>query len=216
MKICCECKIGQDFNQFSKNKNCKDGLNNRCKICCSNRNKNRYINRKEHIKDQTLRYYYDHREKILLESKTKPTYHKVNPEYYKEYREANNGKLKKYYKKWRENNRPSYSLRIQVWWWVKRQGISKSKKTETLLGYTFEQFEAQIGKPSTNQHLDHKVPVSWFMPTAPINLIFHLENLHYIDSNENQTKSNTFAHPITEEYKNSIKQYIKTKYQSKL
>ena len=216
MKICCECKINQDLNQFNKNKNTKDGLNNRCKLCCSNRNKNRYKNKKEYIKDQTLKYYYNNREKILSTSKSKPTYHKSHPEYYKEYRENNNEKLKQYYKKWRQNNKPSYSLRIQVWWWIKKHGISKTKKTEILLGYTFEEFEKQIGKPVTNQHLDHKVPISWFKSNTPINLIFHLENLHYIDSYENRSKSNTFAHPVSEEYKSNIKKYIKTKYKSRL
>lgn len=46
MKECCECKISLDVNLFSKDKNKKDGLNNRCKSCCSIRNKKRYLNKK--------------------------------------------------------------------------------------------------------------------------------------------------------------------------
>jgi hypothetical protein len=50
MKICCECKIEKTNEYFNKNKNLTDGLNTRCKVCCSNRNKNRYT------KMETLQY----------------------------------------------------------------------------------------------------------------------------------------------------------------
>jgi hypothetical protein len=50
MKICCECNIEKDLDQFSKNKNIKDGFNNRCKICCSIRNRKRYELKKKILK----------------------------------------------------------------------------------------------------------------------------------------------------------------------
>jgi hypothetical protein len=53
MKKCCECKINKELKDFAKNKNIKDGLNNRCKVCCKNRNKNRYEKEKDKIKNQT-------------------------------------------------------------------------------------------------------------------------------------------------------------------
>ena len=137
MKKCCECKVSLDFILFSKNKNSKDGLNNRCKDCCNIRNKKRYLNKGIEIKKQTLSYYYDNKEKILSKSKQKPSYHKLNPGYFNNYREKNKEKYKEYYKKWRKINKPSYSLRIQVWWWIKKRGISKDNKTEILLKYTF-------------------------------------------------------------------------------
>jgi len=216
MKECCECKISLNINLFSKDKNKKDGLNNRCKSCCSVRNKKRYLDKKEHIKESTLNYYYDNKEKILEGQKLKPSYHKQNPQYYKDYREKNSDKLKNYYKKWRKDNKPSYSLRIQVWWWIKKRGLSKNNRTEDLLGYSFKEFEKKIGKPLYNQHLDHKIPVSWFKSHTPIDLLFNLENLHYIGAKENREKSNCYNHPITEDYKKQIKGYIKNKYKNRL
>ena len=109
-----------------------------------------------------------------------------------------------------------YTLRIQIWWWIKKQGISRKGRTEKLLGYTFEEFCTQIGKPLNGQHLDHKIPISWFNADTPIELVFSLDNLHYITGTENQTKSNLYAHDVPQEYKNKIKKHIKIKYQSKL
>lgn len=216
MKMCCECKIIKPLVDFSKNKNLKDGVNNRCKICCSERNKTRYQNKKDIIKQQTNTYYHNNKEIISLKSKEKPSYHKVNPEYYIEYRKNNKEKINEYYKKWRKDNKPAYSLRIQVWWWIRKKGLSKNKKTESLLGYSFNDFEKKIGKPMNNQQLDHKIPLSWFKEETPINILFHLENLHYIDENINKSKSNTYSHPVSENYKNIIKEYIKDKYKNKL
>lgn len=216
MKSCCECKIIKPLVEFNKNKNLKDGVNNRCKVCCSERNKTRYQNKKDVIKQQTNIYYHNNKETVLQKLKEKPSYHKTNPEYYKEYRENNKEKLNEYYKKWRKNNKPAYSLRIQVWWWIKKKGLEKNKKTETLLGYSFNDFEQKIGKPINNQQLDHKIPLSWFKEKTPISILFHLENLHYIDANLNKTKSNTYCHPISENYKNIIIEHIKDKYKNKL
>jgi len=74
----------------------------------------------------------------------------------------------------------------------------------------------KIGKPLYNQHLDHKIPVSWFKSHTPIDLLFNLENLHYIGAKENREKSNCYNHPITEDYKKQIKGYIKNKYKNRL
>ena len=64
MKICCECNIEKNLDQFSKNKNIKGGLNNRCKVCCSVRNKKRYELKKENIKVKCNQYYYNNKETI--------------------------------------------------------------------------------------------------------------------------------------------------------
>lgn len=216
MKECCECKISLDINLFSKNKNFKDGLNNRCKSCCNARMKKRYINNKERLKEQTRNYYHNNKVKRKEYQKSKPSYCKKNPQYYKEYREKNNDKLKEYYRKWRKDNKTSYALRIQVWWWIKKRGIAKNTRTEDLLGYSFKEFEEKIGKPLNNQHLDHKVPLSWFKSHTPISLLFNLENLHYIEAKQNKEKSNCYRHPITEDFKKQIKGYIKNKYKNRL
>ena len=216
MKICCECKIEKTNEYFNKNKNFKDGLNNRCKVCCSNRNKNRYTNNIDKIKAQTSKYYNINKETISEKNKLKPSYHKTNPEYYSEYRKNNIEKQREYYKQWREKNTNVYRLRIQIWWWLKRKGLEKNLKTEELLGYNFTQFEEKIGTPLLNQQLDHKIPLSWFINETPVSILFSLENLHYIDEHINKTKSNSYCNKVSNEYKQSILKYIKTKYKNKL
>jgi len=216
MKICCECKVEKDLIYFNKNKNLKDGLNNRCKTCCSNRNKNRYQNKKEIIKQQTNLYYHNNKETISEKNKTKPSYHKNNPEYYSEYRKNNIEKQRQYYKQWREKNTNIYRLRIQIWWWIQKRGIEKEAKTEKILGYNFKEFKEKIGVPKLNQQLDHKIPLSWFKNETPINILFNLENLHYIDENINKTKSNSYCDKVNDDYKKIIIKYIKDKYKNKL
>ena len=92
----------------------------------------------------------------------------------------------------------------------------KNLKTEELLGYNFTQFEEKIGTPLPNQQLDHKIPLSWFIDETPVSILFSLENLHYIDENINKTKSNSYCDKVSNEYKQSILKYIKTKYKNKL
>ena len=216
MKTCCECEIEKNEEYFSKNKNLKDGINNRCKVCCSNRNKNRYKNNKNKIKQQTNLYYYTHKEIILEKQKQKPSYHKINPKYYLDYRKNNLEKQKQYYKQWREKNANIFRLRIQIWGWLKKKGIEKTLKTKELLGYNFNQFEEKIGNPLPNQQLDHKIPLSWFIDETPVNILFNLENLHYIDEKINKTKSNSYCDKVNDEYKQLVLKYIKPKYKNKL
>lgn len=98
MKKCVECNIEKNLIEYNSNKNLKDGLNNRCKECCSKRNKERYSKKKEYIKEKTALYYSNNKQSILAKLKEKPSYHKQNPTYYKEYRELNREKYNLYLK----------------------------------------------------------------------------------------------------------------------
>ena len=76
MKKCSKCGIEKPLCDFIKNKNCKDGYENTCKMCGKEYKKEYYIDNKFNLKES-----------------------------YKEYRENNKDKIKEYNKKWREDNK---------------------------------------------------------------------------------------------------------------
>jgi hypothetical protein len=224
MKKCIECKIEKSLTEYNSNKNLKDKLNNRCKECCSKRNKERYSKKKESIKEHSALYYLNNKESILSKLKEKPSYHKLNPTYYKEYREQNREKYNLYLKEYQRNTqKEKYHLdvhfRLQKILSNQVRSFLKGKKnqvTEALLGYNYEIFLTQIGTPQPNQHIDHKIPLSWFKKNTPVNIIWHLNNLQLTSKEYNKSKLNRFADPTTDEYLNLAKPHIKPQYLNKL
>lgn len=224
MKKCCECNINKTLENFAKNKNLKDGLNNRCRECCKSRNKNRYSKEKDKIKKQTKEYYLINKKEILKKQKQKPSYHKLNPDYYKEWREKNKQKYKEYISLYqKENQKKKYHtdskyrikkiLDNQIRAFLKG---TKNKKTKELLGYDYNEFINKIGMPNINEHIDHKIPKTWFKEDTPINVIWSLDNLQIVTSEYNKSKYNTFNDKICEEYKNIIIPYLKKEYINKI
>jgi hypothetical protein len=198
MKECSKCKEVKKIEEFYYK-------GNQCKKCQIERQKIYIIKNKEKGNKRSLEYYYKNCKELNL-------HHKFYVEKTKEQR----NKYWREYSKNRWENDPKYKiqklLRKHIYYYLK----SKSKKTEELLGYSYEKFLEILGEVPKDHHLDHKIPISWFNPNTPISVIWSLENLHYISSLENYSKNNRFSHHITGEYKNSIKSYIKSKYQSKL
>lgn len=88
----------------------------------------------------------------------------------------------------------------------------KSSRTSDVLGYSYSDLIEVIGENMEGKHIDHKIPVSWFMPDVDIKLINSLENLHLLSASENVQKHNCFAHPVSIEYLQLIEKYIKPKY----
>ena len=54
---------------------------------------------------------------------------------------------------------------------------AKENRTINLLGYTVEDFIQVCGQGQGDQQIDHKIPVTWFKEGAPIDVIWHLQNL---------------------------------------
>jgi hypothetical protein len=139
------------------------------------------------MKDIQRAYYIKNRDKVLANSSR---YHK---------------------KKWAENAsfRLISTIRRYVGFFVK----GKRQRTEVLLGYTYKQLISHLGGPPKNgEHVDHIVPISWFIPGTPVSVIWALPNLQLLPATENIKKGNSFAHPITKEYYNHILPYLKEEY----
>jgi len=91
MKICNKCLLEKDEIDYYKNNRNKDKLENRCKECIKEINK-------------------QNREK-LLESQRR--WREKNPDYMKNYEK--NDKCKEYHRKYYEENKDKYSMRTKEW-----------------------------------------------------------------------------------------------------
>jgi hypothetical protein len=224
MKICCECNIEKDLDQFSKNKNIKDGFNNRCKICCSIRNRKRYELKKEDIKVKCNQYYHSNKETIKNKQTGKINSYQKNKEWHIEYREKNKEKYLQYIKEYQKINQPIKYATDPIYKTKKLIGNqirnflkgNKNKKTEILLGYSYQEFIEKVGIPKKNEHIDHKIPMAWFEENTPVDIVWNLHNLQIVDKKYNQTKLNLFHDSGPQEYLNEVKKYIKEQYKIKL
>jgi len=215
-KICRDCQNELPLVKYNKNKNKKDGLHIICKKCSSIRNKVRYNSQKNKIKQQCNKYYHLNKDVIkpkLKEYRNKEEVKEKQSLYLKEYRTKNYLKLRKYSKEYSFNRRKNdieyksiRNLRSQLGNFF--NGKIKNNSSENLLGYSYKDFIKKMGVINKGQELDHKVPISWFKSTTPINLIWNFENLQVVSINYNRTKKNTFADSINYKYYLKIKKWL--------
>lgn len=224
MKICSKCELSKDLNYFYKRKSSKDGHGCQCKLCIKKYNQDRYdLNSSIIIKKQkqyiecnsvdrkkySLDYYYKNKEKLNNKHK----------QYIINNKEKRNDYWKKYQKDRWENDisyKTKKLLRKHIYSFLMNKKSKKAQNTQKLLGYNYDEFINKIGTPKINEHIDHKIPISWFKDYTPINIIWDLRNLQILKSQENWSKRNYFHHPITEEYKDIVKEYIKEEYINKI
>jgi hypothetical protein len=109
-----------------------------------------------------------------------------------------------------KNYRIEKVLSSQIWSFL--NGKTKSNRTMKLIGYTAQEFVNRLGLGLDNQQIDHKIPITWFKKLTPLDIVWNLDNLQWMDAKENQTKGNRFAHPISERYLQLILPHIETIY----
>lgn len=200
MKQCKTCGELKTLDEYSNSKRNAGGKRPNCKTCTK-----LSVNKKAQ-NAASKRYRDRHPEKRLERNRI---YREKYPEKMKALR---NRRLNERY---RED--PIYRLqtilRQQIVDYIK---YKKNERTAQLLGYTAQDFINRYGEGSTGQHIDHKIPKSWFKEDAPINVVWHLDNLQWLDGVENDLKGNRYADPISESYlqialphiKESFKDYL--------
>lgn len=99
----------------------------------------------------------------------------------------------------------------------KRMGATKYSTVWDELGYSKESFLLKFPKIDKDQHLDHCIPLSWFLDNTPLYISCAIENLQLLPSDINISKSNKYADiPESKEYLEKIFNYIRPEYKNLL
>jgi hypothetical protein len=204
MKQCCTCKDMVSLDSFYKSSNNKDGLQRQCKKCkkasekpdlIAARSKKYRSNNLERSKNASktwrannpkysIEYYYDNKEKWLERTaKYIATKYKTDPLF-----------------------RIQRVLSTQVWSYL--SGKNKSQRTMQLIGYTAEELMVRLGERQSGFDLDHKIPLTWFKHHTPLHIIWHLDNLQWVETKQNQSKGNRYMHPVSESYLQTALPYV--------
>ena len=135
-----------------------------------------------------------------------------------------------YFKDWWVNNRDKKrqyhlndkSKRHHVHKWrdllsntLQQLHTSKSSTTQESLKYSAIELKEHLDKLGMNwekDHIDHKIPVSWFKENTPPYIVNDLRNLQPLSGVENRSKLNKFGTPVEDSYIILIKEYIKEEY----
>lgn len=218
MKICQKCNIEKSLNNFVKNKNRKDGLNTWCKLCVKeykseNKLLHSIVRKKYEIINKDIisikQNLYKNENKDHIKEKRK-IYNCINSEVIaskqKHYRSNNRPKINYYHKNKRITD-PLYKLRNNIrnsiYQSLKYNGYFKSKRTEEILGCTFEEFKLYIellfkpwmtwenqglynGELDYGWDIDHIIPLSSAKTEEEIIKLNHFSNLQPLCSKANR------------------------------
>ena len=181
-KVCSKCKVEKDFNEFSKAKAGKFGLRGKCKVCQSEYDKE-YLNSDK------------------------------GNEVRRKWWQTDKGKeVKKIFNKRQREKYP------QIVHWhnllhstLIRLKTSKSKSTIKEIGYSADELKTHLDNLNMNwevDHIDHKIPVSYFKNNTPSHIVNHLQNLQPLKPEVNISKGNSYADRVDEEYYRMARPYL--------
>ena len=200
MKQCKMCGELKPIDQYSNSKRNAGGKRPNCKSCTKT-----MVN-KDAAKAASKRYRDRYPEKRLEQNRR---YRAENPDRMR--------KINTDYSNMRYRTDPIYRLqtifRQQIVDYIK---YKKSERTAQLLGYTAEDFINRCGEGSVDQHIDHKIPKSWFINETPISVVWHLDNLQWLEGRENDSKGNRYMTPVSEEYLQLALPFIKEEFAFKI
>ncbi len=203
------CGLEKSINEFSKGSSL-------CKNC------NKIASQK--YRDDNQKYFQKYRD----DNKTK-----IN-ENYKEYYQDNKDKVQEKNKKWREenidkhreynkitarndrrDNPHKYRWRYLLKNTLKTFGNKKEDKTVQLLGYSPIELKLFLESLDVNWiefEIDHKIPITWFKPETPPNIVNDFRNLQLLKKGENSSKRNFYMDEVSEDFWYEVKKFIKEEY----
>ena len=92
----------------------------------------------------------------------------------------------------------------------------KNSRTVKLLGYTSTELFDWLGeKKNLTDHIDHSIPLSWMKSNTPANLACNLNNLSWLSEKQNLSKNSWYANPVSIDFFQDIKPYLKEEYQDR-
>lgn len=196
-KVCTECKQTKIHCEFGNQKGGKFGLDSKCKECKKIKYKQHRIKNIDKRKEYDKNSYQNNKEKRKLYNQNwrinNPLYHNL------------------YNKEHQIKNPHLYSWRQLLYRTLNYLGQSKESTTNNLLRYSALELKEHLENQNINwktDHIDHKIPVTWFKPETPPYIVNDLRNLQPLNQILNQQKSNKFCHPICEDYYNVVIEWV--------
>lgn len=154
---------------------------------------------KEKIREYQKEYYQSHKE-----------YHKKykeengHKEYMIQYNKENKDKCQKSVKEWKKKNPHIGKWRSLLRRYFRYlEGEIKSSSTFELLKYSPEEFREHLdnlGMDWNSDHVDHKIPLSWFKRDTPPHIVNDLRNLQPLSEAENRSKGSSYMDDVDPEY----------------
>ena len=204
-KVCKKCNIEKEFDEFGKHKYGKNGLRSECKPCVNAYAKEHYAKNNEEIKEKSIKYYKNNKEKYK-------SYYEKNIENIKEsskkYRINNKENIKEYnkeYVKCKRNTNFIYKLGLNIGRLIrqslKNNGFKKKSRTHEIVGCLFDYLIIHL---ETNKYgfkygdknidIDHIVSLSSVNTEDAIIKLNHFSNLQLLpsDYNRNVKKNKEF------------------------
>ena len=114
----------------------------------------------------------------------------------------------------RKNNPERHLCRQLLKNACERMNTTKSASTIEMLKYSADELFEHLYSLGykKNDHIDHKIPLSWFHADTPQHIVNHLSNLQPLDPQTNISKGNSFADKVDEEYYRMASEYILEEY----
>ena len=205
-KKCNKCKEVKPVSEFMKEARAKNGYKPRCKVCINEYDKIYYQKRKDKKAAQTKVYYEANKEWI---SERNRMYAKANRPL------LNNRNLA--YRKRRKELDPYYKYMLLLRAKVSAALRNSPKSAKALVGFTKDELICYLGKkPTGNETLDHKIPISWFKQYADIKVMFDLRNTQILTREDNTKKLNRYADAVPKDYFDIAIPHIKDEYKNKI
>jgi hypothetical protein len=200
MKTCNKCKDEKPLDDFSRNKQSKDNLQSKCKLCCSFDKRIWNEKNKINIKEYNKSWNIYNKERIQEYDKI---YKHNNKERIQEYDKLNKNK-KLEYKKKRYKEDIKYRLgeliRSNIYFSLKNK---KSKRTQEIINCTIEEFKIYLenkfeswmdwdnqgkynGELNYGWDIDHIIPLSSAKTEEEILKLNHYTNLQPLCSKINR------------------------------
>jgi hypothetical protein len=214
IKVCGYCKVLKTFDEFSKNKNTKDGLQPICRLCNNAISKQWRTNNPIQARENVREWHKKHPQRVKKikqawanshieeERKRLMKYRQENPDVRR--KAARKYQTKKYATlNGNLNHRMSTSIGISM------NGNKCGRKWESLVGYTLDDLKKHIEKQFSKGmtwdnrdmwHIDHIIPISAFNFEKPEDIDFqrcwNLKNLQPLWATENLKKNDKIDKPF--------------------
>ena len=176
MKQCSKCKETKPYEDFSKDKNRKDGHYARCKLCTSAYKKTYYSKNKEEVKSKVKEYYLNNRD---LCKERMQTYYENNKSYFQEYKAKYYEKNKAHYVAYSTFRKSRVKKATPDW-------LSDDDRLRIAHMYKLRELKSFV--EGEEYHVDHIVPLRGENVCG-----LHVPwNLQLLPAKENLSKGNKF------------------------